>query len=272
MEGERFDDLSRALALGAPRRDLLRGIASGVVTGAAAYLLGHRLPEARAFSAGATDAPGARCDIEAVYACIRNATELATKEYAKCDLECSPNSGDLIFALVCPCSERVRTTFNQEALKCRQFTAGSRLPRCGSGLRCTKDRRRGFGVCCPFGYYAKGRVCSPCNARVDCKQCETCNLTSGLCEPSNFPVECGSLCCGRGEECCNPATRLCCRPEEVCSPSRDRCCPFEKDFCKKGSGYTACCDPTSECCSDGTINICCANGLTCSPEGGCVKE
>jgi hypothetical protein len=278
MHGERFDDLSRIFALGTRRRDLLRGMATGVVASAAAYLLGRPIPEARARA-------GDPCDQIAVEECIRKAVEFRHQLTVGCiDYFCSDG---LLGRLDCECySGKYRKLLGDEIFKCWNSTPGPTLPACGGELLCKPDiALQGSSFCCKAGWFAEGGVCTPCVRTCDPAKeklyLETCQCmcdvdkVSRTCGPFEGvdPTECRCKCiddCPKGQEeggqcrCKCDVDRDCPNfPCAECINGLCEPCPEGQFCCYDGAVPRGCCDETSHCCPKDSLSICRLKGLPC---------
>jgi hypothetical protein len=234
MDGEHFDDLSRARAFGAPRRDLLRGLAAGALAGLVTYLLGRPVPEAGAAT---------RCDINAVYKCINEDSKRTSKIFRDCLASCAPKTNPWKrWGCEAGCSGRADRLAVETERDCRK-----RSPGCGGGFWCTEDIRDPLsGICCPPGEWAEGGVCKACNIVCDpaegmvrdpnfcyCKcdvdkvekDCKNKNVLLEA-DPARCRCRCKDRDCPKGQD----ASTCYCK----CSDHKD--CPYSCERCNVSSG------------------------------------
>jgi hypothetical protein len=296
MDAERFDDLSRIFALGTRRRDLLRGIATGVVASAAAYLLGRPIPEARARE-------GDPCDQIAVEECIRKAVDDMHQGVVGCiSYFCSDG---VLGRLDCACyGEKFTKALGDEIFKCWSSTPGPTLPACGGKLLCKPDIAfQGSSFCCKVGWFAEGGVCKPCVRTCDPAKeklyLETCQCMCDVDKVSDTcaafesadPIECRCRCsagyscpckddneCARCEQC--DTTMGVCRPdperpklcgwscyEPNCSCCDGFCCEANQHCCRQGRSYRTCYDSDR---MNKFGDYCCPKGRKLCPDGSCT--
>jgi hypothetical protein len=258
MDGERFDNLSRALASGALRRDLLRGLAAGVAAGLAANVVGRPLPDAKAADPS--------CDIIEVFKCIRNANRIIQNSTRTCFQECSPGKRPL-FPGCLHCFERARIRQALEAVSCRSNP-------CGATTWCVLDVERLAGVCCPPGDYTMEGVCKKCAITCDpakgmVPEEDVCDCKCDLsfkCPGGSYldPVECRCLCEDTFDTCDNCITTQCSRGQDErtckCNCVAPRDCP-NSPCAECINGLCEPCPETHYCCTDGDV-----------PRGCCRKK
>ena len=172
MDGQKFDRITRALAIGADRRAVLKGLAGSALGGALALV-----------GAGARAAP--RC----------RQTDEPCQSHAQCCTQFCPNT---TFRCTCPvpCPGATNGPTNNCCLGAQT---------CCGGQCCGGDR-----VCCtPAGTTNQQCVSSLCSGgqvfdAATCK-CVTVGGGGGACPAPR--VQCGTACCQTGEICCPPGTR-----------------------------------------------------------------
>jgi hypothetical protein len=270
-DGHWIDGLSRALARGTARRDVLRLLAIG----AGGLLLGRPPAAAAEDASRARPACGPPVDDCAKCTCPRGSTCVPTFTATSC---------------VAHCTERNPTWG---------------LPACGIGhdCACPPGTTCTFYGCCP-----DGRVCGSsgdylslvcCSKEEECAG-QTCTCRRDTCcragekrcgkagcrrldnDPQNCG-RCGKACkpgyiCKDGKCVCDPANAATCpggccpHPNGVCCAERPTCCPQGQTCVKAGKaccppGFTVPC-PGDSCCPAG--HVCCRGGGCCPAGSRCV--
>ena len=259
MDGSRFDELTRAMALKASRRASLK---SGLALLTGGLMAGNgAIAEARR-SSSTTTAPPAVCP----------------EGMTDCGGECC-DAGMGCCGGVCCSQEQCGW---QSAVCCPAETAVCGADCCHEGQDCC-DTECCDGVCygeercCPHGQeICDGSCCAPgqsccgdgCCDGVCANQGQTCCATGNVCNDSC--CDGGQTCCGDGccAGTCTEQGHLCCENVDVCN---DSCCVQGQSCCGDGccdgtctNGNTTCC--TSEnVCNDG----CCEDGQNCCGDGCC---
>jgi hypothetical protein len=299
MDGERFDDLSRALSSGAARRDLLRGLAAGLISGAAAHLLGQPIPEARA------EGP---CEFAEIHACIRTADNVIARWTRSCLEKCwrKADEKNLLFPLCGGCHEKAAIRKVEARKSCRACRKGRSLPACGRRTSCPEppERPTTLGPWCveDRSVPAGGICCNSPRAFADngvCKECDVvCDFAKGLVADPDFcqctcdvsyecprgtrldPIACRCVCDSTGQPCgtciqkdptrgvakckIGQDERTCrCKCESAldCDPC-DYCTSYK--ICELHYTYSGPCGNT-HCCRKG--HYCCGSGGACAPVG-----
>jgi hypothetical protein len=222
MDGNRFDDLTKALAAGASRRGVLRGLAAAAA-GAGLTLLGRRGAEAACRNFSRPCEEGDRCCRGAVCrggACTCPPDKLTCQSMSSGTRCVDPCPIGQVLGADCRClcvttlhrPVKGKCPCSEDDAECR------RADECCSGF-CNTDQGVCSGSCtllggeCLEGAECCSRVCSeelgqcvrPC--RRDGASCtEGAECCSGFCDGKLG--ECGPSClpdgepCGKGGECC----------------------------------------------------------------------
>ena len=152
-------------------------------------------------------------------------------------------AAELLCKWACKCPP---CTVNQGGLTCSPMCVASQCP---PGSTCDP---MGCGCACPNGGIQCGDTC--------CLSGQTC--CDGACAPAGYTCCGGEYACAPGTYCCAP--HICCGNDEICCGTT--CCGTGYECCL-GSQYGDCQPATCPCdeylCTNGTENICCAQGVIC---------
>jgi hypothetical protein len=284
MDGERFDQLIRAIGTDASRRRVLKGLSAGVVGG----LTGM-------FRAKGISAQGGGCR-PAGHPCEGGQSELCCQPpESPFVLECIEGSGSGAAERCClPGSEVCGTGGN--AICCPEEARCNAQDEC----ICPNDREFCGFLCCPVDELCadpETGACVECFDDSDCSaaDCEECSGGECVttCTDPEFPLcdgEGGCICdadpnsCTGGTFCCADGTcQECCSDSDCDEANCEECSGGECvttctdpafPFCD-GSGNcveclddTDCDQPNCEVCFNGTCAVC-PNGGTCDGQGTC---
>lgn len=255
MDSNRFDDLTRSVAIARSRRTVLRATAGAVV---AAFV-------------GRASSQTALADV-----CKRDG-KLCKKDSQCCSGLCvqGPDGTSAVPTTVCCTPEDPAITCaqgcGQQINNCGQTIECGTCPReacagpgeCASGSTCLTD------ICCPDADACFGEFCCPAD-RSETSAC--CPTTGQCCEcfQNNAPGAVSPFYCG------------CDSPRELCGTYPDDECCLMQDTCVNGACIPKeyACPPQSNPLGD-RVNCSsgCCNGLCCPPErpecdgaGNCVAE
>jgi hypothetical protein len=234
MDGQRFDEITKALATGASRRQILRGVVAGLVGALASGL-------SREHAAAARRCKGAGGKCTADRDCCQD-------DPARCaDGKCCPKPRYCASTGTC-CPPGLKCCGDGEctAGSCRKAQGEA----CTAGTECASS----FcvdGVCCDAACAGECEACTLADSLGTCVPVSGATCTGGVC------VE-GACCLGRQVNGCDAETlQLCCQDEP--------CCPFTGECCTdcftnpEGVSPYLCCPATSVC-----GNQCCYDDETCA--------
>lgn len=293
MDGQRFDQLTKALAAGATRRRLIKGIAGGAV-GALAGVFGTKRAETVLAAplcpgGGGPDNKICHCPPGQDGGNCQTTGNGGGHEGTGHEFDCCCLSGGAPNPLcICPtattnCCKPAGTSCSSNAHCCADapnccqgVCQAAPCSKC-IGVTCTAlDQCHDVGVCdpatgiCSNPPKADGSACNDNNA---CTQTDTC--VAGVCTGSN-PVVCPTPDQCHDPGTCNPATGVCSNPPKADgTPCDDGLFCTATDTCQGGvcTGSGSPCDPLA-CltCDEGTdtcLNTC-PVGTKCDGNGNCV--
>lgn len=249
MDGQRFDEITKALAIGTSRRRVMRGLGAAAV----ATLLG-RAGVARAQSAQTTSEKEAEKASKHLAKCQEKLDKCGSKEtYLKCaectakvEAECSGVLGTNLAAGTCLCTSHAYCTDNNG---CTLDACGPEtgqyyhLPITDSCVECEDDEQcPDGGTCCEGRCCAAGAICQPGPGDVGicCITCEpggaSCCDSISVSEPDCFGPGCtvgyviDDATCFLGEGPCADCPAICssvghCGYEVATSGTTDPTCP-----------------------------------------------
>ena len=248
MDERRFDELTRSLASGASRRNVLRGLAGGAAAAAMALTRGGR---ARAQQAGL--APGAACTDSSQCSQLTGATVCADNGYADDGaLNCCRQSGgacvDATYSADCCGGLYCRGGVCTDLATSGELPPGSY---CTSSSQCSQVG--GTVVCADNGVASDGALncCrqagGACSSSAGCCAGQTC--TGGVCggTPSTGAVALGGACTATAECAASAAGSVICASNEIASDGALNCCLEVGGAC--GTDNAVCCG--SNFCVDG---------------------
>jgi hypothetical protein len=243
-QGARFDDFSRALALGLSRRHLLRNLIAAATAVVAGRLLGPTIPKAWAED---------RCYLSDPSLCKVEAVKAVSKEFQ----DCLQSAAFLGAANVLWCSRFAEATLATETNRCVV------LPPCPAGSTCTAPQgtpRAVVGVCC------SSTLPVACPGRSK----PFCTSEGQICCGDNS-YDPGWSCCGNADRGCNsPVGEYCCNNDHCCSGDKI-CCGFLVGGCCDRSIGEHCCYNNHCCSKDWTCcgEACCSPGYHCGTDNHC---
>lgn len=154
MDAERFDDISRAIALSATQRGVLQNLLAVLTGSGIASLFGCASePKETAQSLSV----GRSCDPDAVTACLVAASQRADSESRACFSTCQTLTIPSERAQACrACLDSMVRTVEEHIGLCHAQA-------CGAGALCHRvpDPRLGPGYCCPFEHLPRPDARSP---------------------------------------------------------------------------------------------------------------
>jgi hypothetical protein len=240
MEQTDFSTLARTLAVGAPRRQVVLGLAwlfgSALGLGsrkARAQDVGcdyRKFTQSEYFDHRAYDRSVTTCNLSAINA-LKPATE---------NSEVSLAPLGQAFACLFNASE----TFDDNRLKAQSSLCSGVNPDTGPPTYvCVADPARGDGLggtCCPIGKHAVGGNCTNCPSCSDdlysggdCKPCGNCKrCVGGMCTYTHdghtwLPKPDGGCCIAGWDRCLlNGGAFFCCEAERGCNSQGTGCNPF----------------------------------------------
>jgi hypothetical protein len=217
--------------------------------------------------------------------CVDDCPPGQQRDPATC--QCSPCFGQAD-GTVCGTSE----VCCQQACVTNQCTSGKHFD--SGSCTCVCD-----AVGCPNGELQDPDTCQCVNlcATVTCSTCETCDPTSGACEPSTDGTDCGSgnICCQgscvAGPTCPGVCVGLPmgspCGPSPYCCSANDQCINpidvvgYDNHCCLQGEVWCdtlAQCTEPATCCQAMSQGVPCGDTLPgnrpncCAPSGICCSE
>jgi hypothetical protein len=299
-----FDDLSRALARGLPRRDVLRLLGGGVVGWmlASVGLEQVWLPRKASGQGGS----GTPCDSKKAAVCQHDVDHGFLEQTAACSIFAALGviglgaatgvglifAGGLVVAGTIECEHYVYHKSEEDRANCARSIPGS--------FFCTDDTSCVNNLCCPAGWVGCGQAClpsaaccngQPCtNSQPQCPSGQT--PCSGQCVPVGTDQNCSGQCdaCPAGQHCVNgrctgggggcPSGQVSCNgvctalgTNQNCSRCGAACASGQQCIngqCIGGgecpSGQVLC---NGVCTPLGTDRNCSRCGDDCSEEGGC---
>jgi hypothetical protein len=288
MDGARFDDLSRAFALAAPRREMLRGTTLGVlaaITAACTYRGAPNTAVPWPSKQSETDATGSECTYRAVEECQNPVLISDGGAVTECMANCVPAGGvkdwdeKALCMFSCALFREHRKTL--QLINCHSTHGG-----CIGGTQCRRDVSRSQGgTCCPPGFWPYSGVCKPQCSKTcahplefnpaSC-ECE-CMLAPSTCsdfqriDPGRCTCVCRTYPCFTGKDK-EPTTCRCrcmshsdCYECEYCDVLTGFCERSPVEFYCGSSGPDYCCLPGEYCCGG---RRCCKGAEPCCG-GGC---
>jgi len=218
-QGQRFDDLTRALATNQLSRwQLLKGLGATMVAVGSLGAWWKTLPSAEATPKATT------CSNSTQAQCVQDASDRADTALENCEQVLAQCTGDPLAnqqacgVLFLACRSVAGNKFKNATRKCEQA-------QCGGGLQCTND------TCCKQGFVGCNGSCyDPAN----CEDCVNGVIERGCPPPQECDGAGNCVCPGVtqecGDSCCNPdkcercgANGQCegCGPCEECKPVAD---------------------------------------------------
>lgn len=242
MDGNRFDDLSRRLAVGVTRRRALKGVAAGLLGALglrAAAGDAAQVTQARCGNVTCKNNPG-RCNDGCVCCEYRNSQGRVTNSRCRPPGTCAPGTE------ACPRGQRFCANLGRCAECCGEGD-------CGPDGVCLEE-----SCCLPRTFCQDGEcgtVDDGCGGTIDCGSCDygvcvgnMCQVCPAAAAACAFASELGDLpvaCCGPGTGCqfCNDIdgyTGNCCL-SDARDPASILVCDGGRVACRRG-GNRACCD------------------------------
>ncbi len=260
MDDRRFDSLAKAVASGASRRSVIKGILGlGGTAIAGSVLLGGDAEAARrpTPTPKPVKCPGRQTWSGSQCVCPGDAPE-------KCGPDCCSGTNNDPYPRPADHSECCDnaccfgTCYGEELCCPTNSTAGEGGPIadvCESGECCYLPDVCSNGVCRPP---------SGCETNEDCVDCETCNPETGQCSSlcTNDLPQC---CVNEFGEYCIPAEETCCSDPSHCTEPCSYCNDVVKYCVDRCEGGDLCCEGANgdECCAADQ----CVAGQGCCPEG-----
>ncbi len=284
LDDRRFDSLVKAVAAGASRRSVLKGmlgLGGAALVGSAALEPGADAARRPTPTPKPVRCPGRQIPQNGQCVCPGDVPQKCGPDCCTGNSVVAPNPGH---SECCDNACCFGTCYGEE-LCCptNQVAVGGQLMP-PIAVLCP-----GSNVCCYAPNVCVEDACQPpshCETNEDCGDCETCNTQTGQCNSlctSQLPVCCvngfGEYCIPEGETCCSSpsdCTEPCSYCNDVVRYCVDRC--DGTDICCEGTNGDDCCTADrcvagQGCCDEGSVacgGSCCNTAEHyCTAEGQC---